>query len=204
MICIVSLVLMSGLFVISCNSPTDGEFSNSPTDEVNVSEDTTYTVDFRCDFCESLMFEVLPNEFSELKTRNDLINYYKNLRPSFLPSYSSMTDINQLVFARVEYMLAQECFNDNCGSNIRKDVLQLVVDKQKSKWEQYTSPDCTQKTGVFLMAVILLKERENTVKFIDSTTLQKALKCLSNETLFVSKDFSDLIIDCSVKFLNNN
>jgi len=62
------------------------------------------------------------------------------------------------------------------------------------------SPSCARKSGVFLMAVILVKERNNSSEFIDAKTLQHALLCLSSDD-YITKDFSDLIVEISEKFL---
>ena len=183
---------------------------NIPTNEARLTvANEIYTVDFRFDIiCNQLkIFEVLPDEFAKLKTRDELINYYKTLMPGFLPSYSSMwPDNKERIFARVEYMLAQECFSEQCDSRTRKEVLQLAANYQKAKWsdyelDRYINPYCAQKTGIFLMAVILVKERNSSSEFIDEKTLQQALLCLNSDD-YISKDFSDLIIESSEKFLS--
>ncbi len=99
-------------------------------------------------------------------------------------------------------MLAQECFSDRCDSETRKEILLLVANRQKGKYEKYTNPSCTQKSGVFLMAVILAKEREKSAAFIDAATLQQALLCWSSDAN-VSEDFSKKIIGCSEALINN-
>ena len=96
-------------------------------------------------------------------------------------------------------MLAQECFSDRCDSKTRKEVLQLAANFQKGKYAEYT---CAQKSGVFLMAVILAKEWELSSKFIDAATLQQALLILNREKP-VEKDFSNLIVECSENFLTD-
>ena len=200
------------LFLVSSCHSSEEETTllNTPTNEVTLTvANETFTVDFRFDIiCNRLeIFEVLPDEFAKLKTRDELINYYKTLLPGFLPSYFSMwPDPRECVHARVEYMLAQECFSDRCDSKTRKEILRLVVDKQKVKWsdyelDRYIHPSCAQKTGVFLMAVILVKERNSSSKYIDTKTLQQALLCLGNGA-YVSEDFSKLIIESSERFLS--
>lgn len=197
------------LLMASCHSSNeeDAILLNTPIETVNLNvANETFTVDFRFDVvCKQYMDQdILPSVFAELKTRNDLINYYKTLKPGFLPGYSSLwPDNGEYLFVKIEYMLAQECFNDRCDSNTRKEILQLVSDFQKSKYEEYRCPCCAQKTGVFLMAVILAKERNSSIKIIDAPTLQKALLYLNNEE-YVSEDFSNLIVECSKKFLMDN
>ena len=200
------------VFIASCHSFSEEEaLLNVPIgEEIITVAGETFKVDFRLDdVCKELgIFEVLPDDFSKLKTKYDMINYYKTLIPAFLPSYSSMRpDNHECVFARVEYILAQECFSDRCDNKTRKEVLQLAVNFHKRKNDdmnnRYSSPQCTLKTGVFLMAVILAKEIKSSAKFIDSATLQQALLFLNND-VFVSEVFSNLMIECSEKFLNNN
>ena len=204
------ILIASFMFLMaSCNSSDEERTTllNTPTGNVKLTlPNEEFTVDFT--FGASCIAytngEILKDVFSELKTRDDLIDYYKTLRPAFLPIYSSMwPDNREYIFVRIEYTLAQECFSDRCSSNIRKEILQLVTNYQKDKYQEYTHPACTQKSGVFLMAVILAKERNSTVKIIDTVTLQQALLCLNSENS-VNEDFSRLIIECSEAFLTNS
>ena len=186
---------------------------NVPVDKVNLTVgNETFTVDFRIDdFCQWYYFyymdyekiKIEPPKLAELKTRDDLINLYKTFKPFFQPGYSSMMDWVEMFFVRVEYILAQECFSDLCDSKTRKEVLQLASNFQRGKYNgEYTLPWCTQKTGVFLMAVILVKEREVSAKYIDAVTLQQALLCLNSDN-FESEEFSNLITERSEKFLDD-
>ena len=194
---------------------------HEPTDEVTVTVgDKIFTVDFRFDAdCKQnmqLQFDgiLVASRFANVKTRDDLINFYKFRQPSFLPSFSSEFDYNEVIFVKAEYLLSQECFSDLCESATRKEVLQLAIDKQKAKInrEFYINPYCVQKSGIFLMAIILLKERSASVNFIDDETLQKALLYLRSDTrvkedlsdLYDTEDFSNFIIECSGKFLNES
>ncbi|MDR1200797.1 MAG: hypothetical protein LBL58_04070 [Tannerellaceae bacterium] len=190
----------------SSSSEEEAALLNNPTDNVTVEcSAETFTFGFTFDtYCElKINFDVLPGIFAELKTRTDLINHYKTLKSGFLPSYSSMVDTWESVWVKTEYMLAQECFSDQCGSAIRREVLQLAANHQKSKYKEYTAPWCTQKSGIFLMAVILAKERKSSAEIIDSATLQQALLCFS-EDVFISEDYSNLIIEYSEKFLTDS
>jgi len=205
----IDIIISSFLLVmVSCHSSIDDSplLLNKPVEEVKLTvSEETFTVDFSFDsnIKERLEANVFPETFAKLKTRNDLINYYKTLTPLFQKSYSSMIDNNENVFVKVEYMLAQECFDDRCDSKTRKDILSLAATYQKDKYELYTFPSSTQRTGVFLMAVILVKERNRSINFIDASTLQQALVCLNNNN-FVNEYFSDLIIESSEKFLTDN
>jgi hypothetical protein len=111
-------------------------------------------------------------------------------------------------WVKAEYTLAQECFSDRCDSETRKEILRLVIDKQRRKYSNVVLNSVVH-SGVFLMAVILLKERVYSAKHIDSETLQEALLFLNNiyvtiESMRIDEDFSDLIIECALNFLNDN
>lgn len=205
-VAVISLFL---LLLTSCHSSDDNTkvLLNNPDREIKSTEsDETFTVDFGYDASikQHIDYNVLPETFAKLKTRDDLIDFYKSSRPVFLPGYSSMTDNNESVFVKVEYRLAQECFSDSCDSETRKEVLQLVVDKQKNKFEEYTMPYHTRRTGVFLMAVILVKERAGSAKYIDTETLQKALLCLNSEIIpIITEYFSNSIVKSAENFLTN-
>ena len=180
------------LFLISCHS------SDS---DVTVS-DEKFTIDFNSDAAciQNVNYNALSDDFAKLKTRDDLIVFYSSLTSRYQSGYSSISDINESVFVRVEYMLAQECFSESCDSKFRTEVLELAANHQKTKYGEYIHPLCAQKSGVFLMAIILVKERKGSEKFIDAKTLQKALLCLDRDE-FISEDFSNTIIKCSERFL---
>ena len=112
-------------------------------------------------------------------------------------------------FVRIEYILAQGCFSDDCTSEKRKEVLQLAIDKQRPKYENpHGWLVWSIQTGVFLMAVILVKERVYSVDFIDAGTLQQALLFLNDYDDFPDEEniinFSNLIVDCAQNFLTEN
>jgi len=183
---------------------------HEPTDEVTVTVgDKDFTVDFRFDpFCKQFQDNYSPTDRqAAMKSRDDLINFYESITPySFLISSQNMvfyTESHRIYF---EYLLAQECFSDECDSEVRREVLSLIIINQKAKYDYREGirvyAPCAQKCGVFLMAVILLKERNDSAKFIDDNTLQQALLCLNSDTWGVNEEFSDLIIECCEKFLN--
>ena len=182
---------------------------NEPTNEVTLTVgDKTFTVDFRInDWCMSSMKHTF-EPMEQLKTRDDLINLFKSISPHYMLNPGVVTDVNerQSYALQVEYMLARECFSDGCDSEIRRDILPFIVTNQKEKCRQleygvYVHSPCAQKCGIFLMAVILLKERNDSAKFIDDDTLQQALLCLNTDMYGVDKEFSDYIIECCERFL---
>ena len=146
------------------------------------------------------------------KTREDYIDGYKRLNGFFMNAYD-MAKFAIAEFVQMEYTLAQECFNVRCTSEMRKEVLQTVVDKQKRKYTPNAAGDPVNysyaiHSGVLLMAVIMVKEREYSAQFIDHETLQKALLFLNDfdyftdeSLMYYGRDFSDLIVDRARNFL---
>ena len=158
---------------------------------------------FTVDFSIGSSLYVTPTSYEDAKnyyeTRGDLINRYKAIR-TFYPAYDNMAFMTAMWLISLEYMLAQECFSDRCTSEERKAVLQLVVEKQKKKYEGDSGVGSlgAGRSGVFLMAVILAKERGRSAKIIDSETLQHALWALT-----VYDYDRNLILSCSEEFLRN-
>jgi len=207
------IVVFFMLFMWSCSSSIDGTMLlNAPTEEVKLTvENETFIVDFRFDVgCKQNMSNWdLPEAYAKLKTRNDLLNFYKTCKvPIERGPYHIPTSFGAM-FPIIEYRLAQECFSDKYNSEFRKEVLQLAVNMHTRELDTdpmnsfYTIESCAKKSGVFLMAVILAKERKHTTNLIDRATLQQALLFLSNDE-FVSEDFHKFIIECSEKFLTNS
>ena len=192
------------LLMVSCNY-SDNEITTSDEAVTFTIANETFTADFKLNVaCEHDFIQWgLPESLANLETRDDLINFYKNSHAPVQMGYSSSHTRGESDFVMLEYKLAQECFSDNCDSEYRKEVLQLAADFQKAKYSEYNIVDCARKSGVFLIAVILAKEWENSAEFIDAKTLQQALLYLNNDK-FVSKDFSNFIIECSEKFLANS
>ena len=218
--------LMS-LIMISCNSDEipiieeeeeiieeESTLLLSPTDAVQLTgANETFTVDFTPGYI-FLNYRLWIETF---KTRDAIIDQYKSRSPSrktnnFLYDYEIRKD-HDLEF--LEYVLAQECFSDDCDSETRMGVLQLVVEKQKLKVipELKIYHYASVKSGIFLMGVILLKEYEDSAKFIDAETLQEALLILriDEDGYKEFDDFEDylnyhaginhLYIECSEQFL---
>ena len=155
--------------------------------------------------CYENCFNYIWGKLDTLKIMNDGLDYYKNLKPGFLPSYSSRSDDSECIFTLVEYQLAKKCFSNSCDSKFREDVLRVAVKQQKMKYsdENYISPFCAQRSGVFLMAVILAKEHVRSSKIIDPITLHRALHSFSNGDI-VEEDFSNKMIRCSETFLKHS
>ena len=198
-----TLIIISSflLLMASCHSLIEEESPLNEKVKLTVSNEE-FTVDFTRSTCVHSFYN--EGKSNSIKTRDSLINRYKNIR-GFSPGFSEVSMVQESIVVTLEYMLAQECFSDHCDSKTRKEILQLVVDKQKAKNddERYVYLPCALRTGVFLMAVILVKERSHSAKHIDAATLQKALLCLNDDELVIA-DFSNIIIECSKKFLIDN
>ncbi len=196
-------------FLSGCKSLEDiGKIlSHSPTEELNVTiSNAKIKVDFSLDenMRDVIASEIGQNIIDNIKTREELIDYYKTLLPYFQPGYSSMSDDNHYVFAKVEYLLAQECFQNDCSSLVRRDVLENAVDKQKHKFgTPYIAPSFTRRTGTFLIAVILLKEKDDSfIQFlINDVDFQKVLLCLNHNTWMDGEEFNNKLIQYAENFL---
>ena len=188
---VVSITAANEVFTVDFDRK-GGYYSSPPPDPNNPVDGVLYVGD-------GSLRQVRPYE-----NLDSLINRYKKLN-TFPPSYSSLSYPERYLVLH-EYALAQECFMDRCSSIIRKEVLQAVVDKQKRKYnrERGVYLSWSMRTGVFLMAVILVKERECSAKFIDAETLQEALLFLrtNNWNYDYEANFSNFIVEYSEQFLN--
>ena len=162
-----TLMLIIGSFIplmFACHSDDDPKsLYHSPIGEVMVKlADTTILLDFSKDaYMNEEILSYQNSIIDKLKTREDLISYYKALIPSFLPAYLSTSNIPDHNFAKVEYLLAQECFQNDCSSKTRREVLTTAVEKQKNKFVTYVLSSRARRTGAFLIALNLLKEGDN-------------------------------------------
>jgi len=197
----------------ACSSLEDTEgtiLAHNPTEKVIVTISNFKTeVDFSLDENMRMVItsEMGQHKIDSIKTREDLICYYKNLTPLFQPGYSSLSDDNHYIFAKVEYLLAQECFQDNCKSLTRREILEAAVEKQKHKFGvPYTAPSYTRRTGTFLIAVILIKEGDDSFiqSITNNTDLQKTLLCLNSNLWMNGEEFNDLLIQYAENFLAND
>jgi hypothetical protein len=181
--------------------------SHAPAGKVHIAT-AKVEIDFSCD--EYMASHILSGygqpAIDSIYTRGGLIRFYEERRPGFEYQYSSYfnpNDDNDYVFPKLEYLLAQECLQDNCSSQTRKVVLRIAVDKQKHKYAEYKNSFTARQTGIFLMAVILV--RENDAAFTSAvhkhTDFQNTL--LLSMDIRVDKEFSDVMIRYAENFLYN-
>ena len=126
-------------FMFACQSGTDfviesenliveseKELSHAPDGKVRIVA-ANVEADFGCD---EYMASYILSEYGRatvdtVYTRGELIRFYEARHPGFQYGYSSLLNPysdNGYVFPKLEYMLAQECFQDNCSSQTRKTV----------------------------------------------------------------------------------
>lgn len=155
------------------------------------------------------------NIFDAFPTVGKLAGYYKRSQLGYdygwsnyrKPEYFS----GEAMYAPIEYALAQECFRDECSTITRKAILQMAIEKHKDKTEnEFLETTRARRTGMFLMAIILVKENE--IDFItavrENTDLQNILSMnLDLRTLlnlFTSSKIDDTMCQLSDNFLLNN
>jgi hypothetical protein len=213
------LIGCSVFFMFACQSEADFisdavpamesemELSHAPAGKVYIAASDIET-DFGCDeyMASHILSEYGQPAIDSINTRGGLIRFYEARRPSFEYQYSSSLNPfsdNDYVFPKLEYLLAQECLQDNCSSQTRKAVLRIAVDKQKQKYAEYGNSFTARRTGLFLMAVILV--RENVAAFTSAvhkhTDFQNAL--LLSIDIRPDKEFSDEMIRYAENFLYN-
>jgi hypothetical protein len=195
-------------FLVSCKSVQEGKIlTHAPNEAVSlILANTTITVDFSLDEGMSgvISSEIGQNKILNIKTLEELLNYYKSLTASFQPGYSSLSNDNEYVFSKIEYILAQECFQNTCDSYTRKNVLKAVVNKQKSKFGvANVTPSYTRRTGAFLIAVILLMEADDSFiqSIINNDDMKKALLCMNNNIWMEEESFNNILIQYAESFL---
>lgn len=183
------------------------ELSHAPAGKIHMAN-ANVEIDFGCDeyMASHILSEYGQATIDTVYTRGELIRFYEARHPDFEYGYSSYFNPysdNDYVFPKLEYLLAQECVQDNCSSRTRKAVLRIAVDKQKHKYDAYKNSFTARQTGIFLMAVILAGE--NDAAFISavhkSTDFQNAL--LLNRNIRTDKEFSDTLIQYAENFLYN-
>ena len=154
----------------------------------------------------------------DIPTVGKLVELYK-IHPAFYES--SMFNTGYLfppevegnyVFSKFHYALAQECFKDAYSSQTRKAVLQMVLDKgTTNKYDgnyiKNSIFDEAKKSGVFLMAVILIKEED--AYFIkalrDNPDLQRSISLSYNsfDSAYWIGELCDTVNQFAINFLSN-
>ena len=206
------------------------KISNTPTDIVFVQiSDQTIKIDFSLDdiirediFCDLEYYydndkHVEGDLFKKFSTVGKLADYYNRSQLNYNYGYSNYRMASHfdgnIVYSKIEYALAQECFKDECSSMTRKAVLQMVIEKHEKKTIPYVISYSTIRTGLFLMAVILVKEENAT--FLDTIhknpIFQKVLRLNLDEfdTLdFIyltpqGKEINDVICQIAIEFLSH-
>lgn len=154
--------------------------------------------------------------FKTFSSVGKLADYYKRSQFEFTYGYSNYRlapymDGN-IVYSKIEYALAQECFKDECQSMTRKSILQMVVDKHEKK--EWLLSNSTMRTGLFLMAIILLTENDSA--FVDaifenpdlenvlSMNLDKQVQDVLYSHIESGLKIDEFTYQSAVKFLSHN
>jgi hypothetical protein len=183
------------------------ELSHAPSGKIHVAT-TKVEIDFECDeyMASHILSEYGQVGIDTIYMRGELIRFYELRIPVFEYNYSSLLDPyndNDYVFPKLEYLLAQECFQENCSSQTRRAVLRMAINKQKYKYDENKRSYTARQTGIFLISVILV--RENDMNFISSvhenTDFQNAL--FLNRNIRMDKEFGDMLIQYAELFLYN-
>jgi hypothetical protein len=196
-----------------CAADSAKYLSYAPTSKVVVNAaGKNIEIDFNCnEYIVERICEYADRLHDTVHTLGQLANVYKtqrmyfNLGPSSGPKLSPYID-GDYVFPKLEYLLAQECIQDNCCNDTRKAILRMVIDKQKIKYElheQYFMTYSAIQTGEFLIAVILVKESDMT--FINAlgrdVDLQSVLSLETNSINILDDEFVNRIMQFAENFL---
>jgi hypothetical protein len=184
------------------------ELARTPSGKVRIAA-SNVEIDFGCDeyMASHILSEYGQAAIDTVYTRGGLVCFYEARRPDFEDSYSSYLNPfsdNDYVFPKLEYLLAQECLQNNCSSQTRRAVLRIAADKQKHKYAACKNSFAARQTGIFLMAVILVME--NDAAFIPAVHKQADFQnaLLLSIDIRTDKDFGDAMIQYAENFLYNN
>ncbi|MDR2472030.1 MAG: hypothetical protein LBD53_00520, partial [Tannerella sp.] len=117
--------------------------SHAPTDAVSLTVGSNgFVIDFGCDQeMTEHIFSPHGHYFSiggdkksvnDIKNLGALVSYYRNLHCVYEYGYSSMFNPSfdaDYVVTKFEFLLAQECFQDDCSTESRKIIMSAVIDK---------------------------------------------------------------------------
>ena len=155
------------------------------------------------------------NEFDEqsvdiVSTLGQLIAVYSGLNPSNTgfsmgwDNYFFPPRNGEFIYSTLEYLLAQSCFQDDCSILTRRAVLKMAIEKQTYKFDQYQVSFNARRTGIFLMASIMAKERYPAfiAAVLENQDLQNAM-CFNEVGSRIDKEFSDLVSQFAINFLLN-
>jgi hypothetical protein len=213
-------VCCSAFFLLACQSEIDTvsdtipaiekekKLSHAPVGKVYIAT-ANVEIDFGCNeyMASHILSEYGQAAIDTVYTRGGLICFYEARRPSFEYVYSSYFNPfsdNDYVFPKLEYLLAQECLQDNCSSQTRKAVLRIAVEKQKHKYDAYKNSFTARRTGIFLMAVILVMENDAAFISVVHKNMDFKNASLLNQDIRTDKEFSDTLIRYAENFLYNN
>jgi len=160
--------------------------------------------------------KIFEGNIHDIPTLGKLVDIYKRCHLKFSIPFSSYSGDHVpyemdavYVLPKLEYALAQECFQDDCNTQTRKAILQMVAGRHKKHdWDAVnTLLIPAKKTGIFLMAVVLIKEKD--AGFIaaihKNPDLQKAIRLEVDMygSAYWIDDLYDLVSKYAIAFLSD-
>jgi len=212
-----------------CEEDAERELSHEPTGVVDVeTENQTVKIDFSLDEALSygISFELTQyfvrpqvfegDLFEAFPTVGKLAGYYNRRDLCYNGGLSSIFyfpyENGEIVYTKIEYLLAQECLRDDCCTSTRKAILQTAVKEHKHKMVPYKDTWRTRRTGMFLMAVVLVMEKDADflTAILEKPDLQNILRLnldweiVMNHITSNSFEFDLAMCQFANNFLKNN
>lgn len=152
------IILICSIFILisSCKSDKIQDIDNVDFKHKEMFKISLKTKD---KIIENKTFNVLQDS---LNSYNDYVNYYTKHGKTYLPSYHSGVDLEDIRIASIEYLMSLDSFLSKLQNDEITKLLCLVADKQKVKFsEKYISPERARETGLFLIIKLLSVLKDN-------------------------------------------
>ena len=161
------------------------------------------------DFSINITERNFEGDIHAVSTLGRLVYIYQKFQPYFVSYRLSESRDCDYILPKLEYSLAQQCFQDSCSSITRKAVLHRAIDIQEFIFEDKVIIGNSHaiRSNIFLMAVILAKE--NDAAFMaavsDNKDLQIVLRAMNApiSLLFPNRELSDYVKQFAIDFLSN-
>jgi hypothetical protein len=193
-------------------APTVVEYTNigEQSVEIDFTLDETMkdAITYRCSYYrdDGQVFE--GDLFDTFTTFDKLAEFYDRSMLDYQFGYSSFWDPfgGDAVYPAIEYALGQECFRDDCSTEVRKLILRMALDKHKRKiGRPYLLSFNSRRTGMLLKSVILLKEEDASfiATYSENPDIQNTLR-LNLDTENIYKILSNKEIDSTLCQIADN
>ena len=198
-------------------APTDMEYKNIEDQSVEIDfsldEIMQGAISYRSSYYRDNGQVFEGDLFDTFSTFDKLAEFYERSMLGYQFIYSSFWDPfgGDAVYPAIEYALAQECFRDDCPSEIRKAVLRMALNKYERKIRSpYLSSSATRRTGMFLISVILVKEGDAAfLAAVDENhniqnTLKLNLDTESRLNILIGTEIDSIVCQLADNFLSVN